>query len=209
MRASEPPTDPPRLDVHNDPRLKLTSHLRENSPFVLAVAFLTAVTGIATGMALVPKRIELELISASITGILVALFVAWTYLWHIESVNKDNRLYLHGVAQKATVCYVGLDNDCSEDGQATERYAWIVRWKYSINGTVYKGASPLAQMMGAQNGDQIWILFDVDNPSTARRWDAFLKCGPSKNHHLVDQIKYVSPCPRHPKSNQVSSDSNV
>lgn len=150
--SSQKPPQAPRMDGLKDPRVSVLAHLIENG---FAVFSITLLFGLATAAILwkaLPAQVEFVYLNVAISSVVMCNTVAITYYFHRERIIRGNRLYTFGLARQAVVVYIGVATPPSEEGENTDSYCWVCKWRYTVKGVIYKGVSPLSNMTNCVYG---------------------------------------------------------
>ncbi len=99
---------------------------------------------------------------------IIEVFVlAWLFrLMRIE--RQERALFTDGIPVLATVTFVGIIR-----APGTNEFCIGVRWSFVVDGMEFSGKTPRKELPNVAVGDEIWVLYQENNPSYAHRWALF------------------------------------
>lgn len=97
-------------------------------------------------------------------------------------LTARKELYIRGIACEGEVCFVGLHRTVGD--RKILYSAWVVKWKYVVNGKLYDAEVKLKRMLDANVGDKVWTLYDANNPYSWVRWESMISGREYTHKHL-------------------------
>lgn len=139
---SAKPPDPPRLDCLRGSKVTLGEHVLGNWDALLVVFSVSTeflvLTSDGKSAMLFPRWARAAAAAFSI------IVTATSYVCHGHYRKKRHRLYETGIATKARVSFVGIEED------ENSKHAWVARWKYTVDGVEYDDVAPLKNVIAGR-----------------------------------------------------------